>query len=152
MEKDEFIELISVKLRLLRIEQGYSQDKMAEVLGISKKTLVQIEKERSSANWTTIVAVCALFPRSELLLSLIGDDPIEFVQLIAQDSDAMPQEKTMGGKVWWKKIEQKGDFLLQQNLISNHYRILDEENYRWFSSFDKEEAQKRLKELYAETK
>lgn len=148
MEKEEFIELISEKMRLVRTEQGFSQEKMAEILGISKKTLVQIEKRRINGNWTTVVAICALFNRSELLLSVIGDDPIDFVQLIAQDSDAVPQEKTMGGKVWWKEIESLGDFRLQQNVISNHYRILDDENYRWFSTFDIEEARKRLKELH----
>jgi DNA-binding XRE family transcriptional regulator len=148
MEKEEFIELISEKIKLVRTEQGFSQEKMAEILGISKKTLVQIEKRRINGNWTTVVAICALFNRSELLLSVIGDDPIDFVQLIAQDSDAVPQEKTMGGKVWWKEIESLGDFRLQQNVISNHYRILDDENYRWFSTFDIDEARKRLKELH----
>jgi len=54
----------------------------------------------------------------------------------------------MGGKVWWKEIESLGDFRLQQNVISNHYRILDDENYRWFSTFDIDEARKRLKELH----
>lgn len=149
MEKEEFIELISEKMKLVRTEQGYSQEKMAEILGISKKTLLQIEKRRTNANWTTVVAVCALFNRSKWLLSVIGDDPIEFVQLIAQDSDAVPQEKTLGGKVWWKEVERMGDFRLQQNLISNHFRILDDENYRWFSTFDKEEATRRLRELHS---
>ncbi|MBB6444842.1 helix-turn-helix transcriptional regulator [Bacillus benzoevorans] len=148
MEKEEFIELISEKMKPVRTEQGFSQEKMAEILGISKKTLVQIEKRRTNCNWTTVVAVCALFNRSESLLSVIGDDPIDFVQLIAQDSDAAPQEKTLGGKVWWKEIENLGDFRLQQNLISNHFRILDDENYRWFSSFDQDEAIKRLNELH----
>ncbi|KMN29672.1 XRE family transcriptional regulator, partial [Bacillus stratosphericus] len=28
-----------------------------------------------------------------------------------------------------------------------HYRILDDENYRYYSSFNKEEAKRRLEEL-----
>jgi len=50
------------------------------------------------------------------------------------------KEKTMGGHIWWKEIEKKGEFRLQQNIVSQHYRILDGENYRWFSTLHKEEA------------
>lgn len=148
MEKARFIELISEKMGSVRLEQGMSREKMAETLGIPKKMLIQIERRKSDANWTTVVAFCALFNHSKLLQSVLGDEPIFFVQLMAQDSDAVPKEKTLGGKVWWKPVETRGDFRLQQNVISHHFRILDEENYRWFSSFDKEEALKRLEELY----
>ncbi|MDN4494353.1 helix-turn-helix domain-containing protein [Ureibacillus aquaedulcis] len=147
MEKEKFIRLISDRMKLVRTEQGFSQDKMAEMLGISKKTLVQIEKGRTPANWTTVIAFCALFNDSELLLSVIGDKPIYLIRLIANNSEDTPKEKTMGGMFWWKEIVEKGNFRLQQNVISNHYRILDENNYRWFSSFEKEEALKRLDEL-----
>lgn len=147
MEKDEFIRLISKKMKLVRTEQGFSQDKMADIIGISKKTLVQIEKGRADANWTTTVAFCALFNHSELLSSVIGDHPINFVQLIANNSDGTTGEKTMGGKFWWKEIAVKEKFRLQQNYVSNHYRILDEDDYRWFSSFEKKEAIRRLAEL-----
>jgi DNA-binding XRE family transcriptional regulator len=44
MDKQEVINLLSSKMKLIRIEKGYTQDKMAEVLGISKKTLVQLKK------------------------------------------------------------------------------------------------------------
>lgn len=147
MDKENFTKLISDKMKLVRTEQELSQDKMSEILGISKKTLVQIEKGRTTASWTTVVAFCALFNHSEFLVSLIGDYPVEFVQLIAKNIDGTSKEKTMGGKIWWKEIKVKGHFHLQQNLISNHYRILDEGNYRWFSSFEEEEAIKRLDEL-----
>ena len=147
MLKEEFIELISRKMKLVRVEQGFSQDKMSEILGISKKTLIQIEKGRVLANWTTVVAFCALFNHSELLSSVLGDEPIYFVQLIGNQDIGLPKERTLGGKVWWREADKKGSFVLQQNLISQHYRILDEHHYRWFSTFDKEEAIKRLKEL-----
>ncbi len=147
MDKEYFTKLISNKMKLVRTEQGFSQDKMAEILGISKKTLVQIEKGRTTANWTTTVAFCALFNQSELLVSVIGDNPVEFIQLIAKNIDDTSKEKTMGGKIWWREIKVKGNFRLQQNLISNHYRILDEDNFRWFSSFEEDEAMQKLEEL-----
>lgn len=41
----------------------------------------------------------------------------------------------------------KGNFRLQQNLISQHYRILDRQDYRWFNSFDLEETLNQLNKL-----
>lgn len=148
MNKIEVIELISNKIRLIRLEKGYSQDKMSEILGISKKTLVQIEKGRTSCGWTIAVAVASLFRDSVVLQSILGDEPLEIIETIAHDEINRAKDKTMGGRIWWKEIEKKGNFLLQQNLVSQHYRIIDDKNYRWFSSFDKEEAIIRLNELF----
>ncbi|SFK17915.1 MULTISPECIES: helix-turn-helix transcriptional regulator [unclassified Bacillus (in: firmicutes)] len=139
MNKEHIIELISNKIRLIRLEKGYSQDKMSKILGISKKTLVQIEKGRTLSEWTIVIAVCALFRDSEVLQSLLGDEPLEVVETIAHDGLDRPKNKTMGGRVWWKEIDKKGSFLLQQNLVS--------QQYRWFSSFDKQENLIRLSEL-----
>lgn len=147
MTKEEVMKLVSDRLRLIRQEQGYSQDIMAEVLGTSKKTLVQIEKNRVLASWTVTVAVCSLFSESEVLQHVLGDEPLEVIKLIAHKKVEHPVDKTMGGKVWWKDVEQKGRYVLQQNLISKHYRILDDDHFRWFSSFDRDEGLKRLEEL-----
>lgn len=134
-------------MRLIRVERGYSQEKMASIIGISKKTLVEIEKERILASWTTVIAVCTLFRQSEILQATIGEDPIEIVETLAHEEIILPKQKSMGGRVWWRDMETKGIFRLQQNMFSQHYRILDEENYRWYSSFDEVEAKKRLEEL-----
>jgi DNA-binding XRE family transcriptional regulator len=149
VKKEEAVVFLAKKMKLVRIENGYTQEKMAEVLGISKKTLVQIEKERILPSWTTVVAVCALFRESEIVRSSFGDDPLETITTIARDHIEYRKERTLGGKVWWKEIERKGIFRLQQNLISQHYRILDEEGYRWYSTFDKEAAREKL-QLFAE--
>lgn len=147
MDKQQFTTLISEKMKLVRTEHGYSQDKMAEILGLSKKTLVQIEKGRTEAGWTTVVAFCAIFNRSELLQTILGDEPLYFVQLLTAKNELTPKDKTLGGKVWWKEIEVRGEFRLQQNVISSHFRILDGAHYRMYSSFDLEDAKKRLQEL-----
>lgn len=147
LDKQQFITLISEKMKLVRTEHGYSQDKMAEILGLSKKTLVQIEKGRTEAGWTTVVAFCAIFNRSELLQTILGDEPLYFVQLLTAKNELTPKDKTLGGKVWWKEIEVRGEFRLQQNVISSHFRILDGAHYRMYSSFDLEDAKKRLQEL-----
>ncbi|MGE6260029.1 helix-turn-helix transcriptional regulator [Heyndrickxia sporothermodurans] len=150
MNKEQVIELISNKMRLIRLEQGYSQDKMAEVIGLSKKTLVQIEKGRILSGWSNVVTVCALFRDSEILQSILGDEPVEVIETIAHNGVDRPKVKSMGGRVWWKDIKQQGSFRVQQNMISQYYRILDDQNYRWFSTFNMDEAFIRLNELSEE--
>ena len=140
MNKKEVIKLISPKVKLIRTEKGYTQDEMAEVLGISKKTLVQIEKKRTEANWTTIVAICALFKNSEVIQATLGPAPLEVIETVAHEHIFEPLDKTMGGKVWWKEIQMENGYRLQQNLVSKHYRVINEQDYRLFSSFDKEET------------
>ncbi|MGB8002133.1 MAG: transcriptional regulator [Anaerobacillus sp.] len=147
MNKEEVMKLVSNRLRLIRQEEGYSQEIMAEVLGTSKKTLVQIEKNRVLASWTITVATCSLFSESEVLQNVLGDEPIEVIKLLAHKKIECRVDKTMGGKVWWKEVENKGSYVLQQNVISQHYRILDDDRFRWYSSFDRDEAIKRFGEL-----
>ena len=136
MDRDFLIHITSESLKLVRVENDYTQDKMAELLGISKKTLVQIEKGRTLANWTTTIAICALFRDSPTLQNHIGGDPMEVIELTAHDVIIRPKDKTLGGYVWWKNVEEKNGFRLQQNLLSKHFRIVDEENYRILSTFD----------------
>lgn len=120
---------------------------MAEILGVSKKTLVQIEKGRISAGWAVAVACCAIFRNDETLQMALGGVPLELVDLFSAQNIFAQGTKTLGGKVWWRKVDSTGDYVLQQNIISRHYRILDSENIRWFSTFDEHEARVRLKEL-----
>ncbi len=147
MDKDKLIELISKKMKLIRTEYGYTQDKMADILGVSKKTLVQIEKERTQASWANVIEVCVLFRHSEVLQAALCSDPIEIVETVAHESVLSPKQKTLGGKVWWKEIVKKDGYRIQQNLVSHHFRIVDDEDYRWFSSFNQEETVARLEEL-----
>jgi DNA-binding XRE family transcriptional regulator len=145
--REEIIQKVSEKMRLIRTEAGYTQDKMAEIIGLSKKTLVQIEKGRAFANWSTVVAVCALFRETETVRFLFGNEPLEVLETIARESVVFRKEKTLGGKIWWRDIDRGNGYFLQQNIISSHFRILDHEHYRIFSTFDGEEARESFAEL-----
>ncbi|KIL74581.1 helix-turn-helix transcriptional regulator [Pseudobacillus badius] len=139
MDKERLNQLISEKLKLIRTEQGYTQDTMAEVIGLSKKTIVQIEKGRSLAGWTTTVAICALFRESRILQDALGSsDPVEIAEIAAHRYIRRSHDKTLGGRVWWREKEQWNGFRLQQNIISGHYRILDPADYRLFSTYDQQ--------------
>ncbi len=61
MEKQEFIKLMDEKIKLIRTEYGLTQEKMSEILGISKKTLVEIEKSRKSLGGLTQLLFQAFF-------------------------------------------------------------------------------------------
>ncbi|WP_226579441.1 helix-turn-helix transcriptional regulator [Halobacillus litoralis] len=147
MDKEQLRSWMSEKIKLIRVEYGYTQDRMADILGLSKKTLVQIEKQRTTAGWTTVVAVCALFQESEIIKGVLGDAPLEIMETVAHHQIDPPGKKTMGGKVWWQSIAEGGAFTLQQNMISQHYRIINEENYRIFSTLDRLEAEIRFESL-----
>ncbi|KXZ38947.1 DNA-binding transcriptional regulator, XRE-family HTH domain [Alkalithermobacter thermoalcaliphilus JW-YL-7 = DSM 7308] len=150
MNKEQVTSIISRKLKLVRCEYGYSQEKLSELLGISKKTLIQVEKERVELSWTACIALCTLFRDSEILRMTFGEDPVKFIQIVALGKIYFPKNKTMGGRVWWKEIKSEGMFKIQQNIISNHYRIIDDKNNRWFSSFDKEYIENKFNLLIRE--
>lgn len=46
----------------------------------------------------------------------------------------------MDGRIWGRDIEQDGTFKLQQNVVSHHYRILDQDNRRVYSTFEQEDV------------
>lgn len=55
----------------------------------------------------------------------------------------------MGGYIWWKSLSEYNSYRLQQNVISQHFRILDSNNYRLLSTFDEniaKQAWQKLKE------
>ena len=147
MTKDEIIRLISERMRLIRVEVDYTQDKMAEIIGISKKTLVQIEKERNEASWTTVVAVVSLFRETLTVQTLFGGDPLEVIETVSREQIDYRKETMLGGKMWWNDIISEKGYTLQQNMISQHYRILDDDRYRIFSSLDEDVSQQKFKEL-----
>ncbi len=145
--RDEIIMQVSEKLRLIRTEAGYTQDKMADIIGVSKKTLVQIEKGRVLAGWSTVVSICALFRETETVQFLFGNEPLEVLETVALNGIDLRKTKTLGGRIWWRVLFQKNGYILQQNILSKHFRILDEQNYRIFSSFDEKQSRHRFKEL-----
>ena len=147
MTRETFVAELDRQVKLVRTEYGFTQDVMAKVLGISKKTLVEIEKGRSSLGWTGAVALCTIFSGSQVLSGLLGGEAGDMIRALAFRDLKPAYPKTMGGKVWWRFVETRGSYTIQQNLISQHYRALDQEDGRVCSSFDLEEVRRRLADL-----
>ena len=113
---------------------------MAITIGLSKKTLIQIEKKRSKLKWPEAVTFVTIFNDNKLVKSLFGDEVIEIVQSISTQKPPRRQLKTMGGESWWNTLVEKEGFRIQQHKISKHLRILDKENYRVFFTYSKQDA------------
>ena len=147
MTRETFVAEMDRHVKLVRTEYGFTQDVMAKVLGMSKKTLVEIEKGRSSLGWTGAVALCTIFSDSQVLSGLLGGEAGDMIRALAFQNLKPVYPKTMGGKVWWRFVETYGPYTIQQNLISQHYRALDQEDGRVCSSFDLEQIRQRLDDL-----
>lgn len=144
MNREEFIAIVNKDLKLVRTEYGLTQDKMAIILGISKKTLVESEKGRRSIGWTEAVALVTIFSESTILQNSFGDDLQGVVSALAFENVEINYPSTMGGRVWWKEITSKDGYRIQQNIISAHYRILDSKDRRLISSFSLDEIREYL--------
>ena len=140
MDRQSFTDLIQTKFKMVRIEAGYTQDTMAQTIGLSKKTLVQIEKERVLPNWTTCVSICALFRDSDVSNNTFGCDPLEIVQTISRNHCAYPNHSTTSD-IYWNTMETRNGFILQSNKVSNIYRVLNPEKQPIFGTSKLREAE-----------
>ena len=147
MTRESFIAELDRQVKLVRTEYGFTQDVMAKVLGMSKKTLGEIEKGRASLGWTGAVALCTIFSDSQVLSGLLGGEAGDMVRALAFQDLHPRYPRTMGGRVWWRFVETVGPYTIQQNLISQHYRALDQEDGRVCSSFDLDDVRTHLQEL-----
>lgn len=75
-----------MRLKLLRIEKGYTQAMMAEKLNVSQQTYSNIEKGESRLDVNLIKQICALFQVSaDYLLGL--DDHKESASVVKKRSE-----------------------------------------------------------------
>ena len=147
MNREEFIREMDRQLKLVRTEYGYTQEMMASILGLSKKTLVEIEKGRSSLGWMGAVAFVSLFSESRILSGLLGGEASDMVKALAFEGKKPYFFPTMGGHIWWRTVEEAEKWRIQQNIISNHFRALDRQDRRISFGFDFEHIRARCIEL-----
>ncbi|WCK56551.1 helix-turn-helix transcriptional regulator [Aneurinibacillus sp. Ricciae_BoGa-3] len=158
--KQTFDRMISEKLRLIRTEARLNQEQLADAIGISKKTLVQVEKDRKTLGFTAAALVGLLFRNSEIVQALFGESIVEILDLIAfHGIDATPTEdslewiqeakmkaryKSSGHRVWWKDEKAGAAYTLQSHILTGHLRIVDNANALHYYGMDRAEAEKHL--------
>lgn len=147
MDQFVFNQQVSERAKLIRAEADVTQDRFAEMVGISKKTLVEVEKGRKTFGFTVAVAICVLFRNGEVIKNLFGGAALEVIDLCARNGMMQPKFKTLGGHVFWNVVEERGGFRIQHNRVTGHHRILDPEDYLLFYSFDLEEVRRRFAEV-----
>lgn len=141
MTRESFIALCDRKEKLVRNELGYSQEKMSALLGISKKTLVEIEKWRSSLGWQGAVTLCTLFQNTRGITLTFGSDIPALLRALTEDAAYLqPVESPYAA---WVPILELGDLLIEQNSASQLYR-LRKELETLASSFELAELRKRM--------
>lgn len=147
MDKEKFVEILQSKFKMVRTESGFTQDKMAIVVGLSKKTLVQIEKERVLPNWTTCITVCALFRESEVLFNTFGGDPLEVANVLAKGHVTYYNNK-QHELVWWETLETKDTVELQKNRRTNLFRVMAKDDHATvFASFKESDVRANFERL-----
>lgn len=146
MTKQELVSIISNNLKMLRAECDYSQQTMANAIGISKKTLIQIEKGRLTIGWTGACAVCSVFRSSKILRMTLGDEPPALAEALAHKYSYVYDENEARSTLFWDVLQDNGRYAIQRNIISEHYKITDKDGKRLFSSFDEE----KINSIYGE--
>jgi len=135
MTKNYFIQLCNQQLKLVRAECSFTQEKMALVLGISKKTLVEIEKGRSSLGWGGSVVLCTIFAGSKIIIDTFGGAPTDVILSLAFEGSEPEYAKVLNKGIFWQTIRENDGYKIQQNIISQHYRLLSGDGKRIASSF-----------------
>ena len=103
MDRQSFTDLIQTKFKMVRIEAGYTQDTMAQTIGLSK-TLVQIEKNVRAITKLDNLCINLCFIRdSDVLNNTFGCDPLEIVQTF-QETIAYPNHSTTSD-IYWNTME-----------------------------------------------
>lgn len=145
LDREEFISVCNSKLKLVRTEFSFSQEKMALMIGVSKKTLVEIEKGRSSLGWSGSVVLCSVFSASRVLCDTFSASPLEIIHNIAFEDSEPNYKQANTFRIWWQTVLQNDKYLIEQNIVSQHYRLLTSNCKVVASSFDIEDLKKLMK-------
>lgn len=85
--KNNLIEVMAENLTMLRAKLDLTQAELAEVVGISRYTLIAIEKKQRKMTWNTFLSLLLVFSKNEgtyKLLETIGvynDELNDFLNL-----------------------------------------------------------------------
>lgn len=145
MSRQDIIQIISEKMKLIRTETNYTQEQMADYIGISKKTLIQIEKQRVDCGWTVAVTISVLFRNSSILKTALGGDPLIFIELISNNGKVNNVPDDVTNQIWWRTIESSRNWVIQQNLVHTSFRILNPEQKTMYYALSKEDTIEQFK-------
>lgn len=110
VRKKELVEHLSDNLPMLRTSLGLTQAELAEKVGLSRHTLMAVEKKQREMTWNTFLSIVLIFTKNEKtdkllnILEIYTDDlhemlkvknyKVEFADELIPDSDLI--ESTEG--------------------------------------------------------
>ncbi|MCB2290831.1 helix-turn-helix transcriptional regulator [Clostridium sp. CS001] len=71
--RDELIEKVSKTFIDLRKESKLRQEDMANILGISKNTIVNVENSGKHYNWSVVMCIVLLFSSTSAIKNILGE-------------------------------------------------------------------------------
>lgn len=124
LEKEEFISKATSIIKEVRLSMSLSQNVMSELIGISKKTYVQIEMHRRRLSWPEAVSFCSCFKNNKIVLGIFKEDPTSIAENLTKDEiDSF--EKNCPKSYWWIEVSHGKEFFIHQNIITGQYKIVD---------------------------
>ena len=134
LEREIFIAKVSSVVKDVRIESSISQETMAYILGMSKKTYVQVELKRRKLSWSETVTFCCLFRQSPIVIDKIGDNSLSHIATIASE-EIEALSKTHSKSYWWNEIIRDSESYILQNVITGQYKVFNNQDEEIFSTF-----------------
>ena len=89
-QKEQLIDILTGKLKVLRAEMKISQQDLAKRLGISRQTYVAIENKSQKLAWNNFLALLLIFKSNDntaKMIDWIGAYPLELEQYIKLDGE-----------------------------------------------------------------
>jgi DNA-binding XRE family transcriptional regulator len=74
VNRKDLIKMVSSELIKIRKECKLTQDELAEILGISKNTIVNVEKNNKELSWAVVMSLIMLFNQTTSIQSIVGKD------------------------------------------------------------------------------
>ena len=65
INKEKLIENMTDNLVMLRSRLGYTQEELADKIGLSRSTIFAIENKRNNMTWTVFLALMLVFSKHE---------------------------------------------------------------------------------------
>ena len=125
-EKEKFIAKTTGFLKQIRSSSSLTQETMSELIGMSKKTYIQTELGRRQLSWAETISFCCVFKDKLMLIEAYeGQDPLKLINEIAENEIKLAQVENTK-TYWWNNIISGNGFVVQQNIISEEFRILDD--------------------------
>lgn len=80
ISRERLINEVSKNFSEIRKETKLTQDEMANVLGVSKNTILNAEKSDRPLSWAVVMAATLLFSQTETMKKIIkGESPLEII-------------------------------------------------------------------------